>query len=41
MDYMAEPVRNKRIHLGIVVLLFLGVLFTFWLLNENTGRTCS
>ena len=29
MDYMAEPVRNKRIHLGIVVLLFLGVLFTF------------
>jgi len=29
MDYMAEPIRNKRIHLGIVVLLFLGVLFTF------------
>jgi len=29
MDYMAEPVRNNRIHLGIVVLLFLGVLFTF------------
>jgi len=29
MDYMAEPVRNARIHLGIVVLLFLGVLFAF------------
>jgi ubiquinol-cytochrome c reductase cytochrome c1 subunit len=29
MDYMAEPVRNKRIHLGILVLLFLGVLFVF------------
>ena len=29
MDYMAEPVRNKRIHLGILVLLFLGVLFIF------------
>ncbi|MEO9161513.1 MAG: cytochrome c1 [Casimicrobiaceae bacterium] len=29
MDYMAEPIRNKRMHLGIVVLLFLGVLFVF------------
>jgi ubiquinol-cytochrome c reductase cytochrome c1 subunit len=29
MDYMAEPVKNKRIHLGIIVLLFLGVLFVF------------
>jgi ubiquinol-cytochrome c reductase cytochrome c1 subunit len=29
MDYMAEPVKNKRIHLGILVLLFLGVLFVF------------
>jgi ubiquinol-cytochrome c reductase cytochrome c1 subunit len=29
MDYMAEPVRNTRIHLGILVLLFLGVLFVF------------
>jgi ubiquinol-cytochrome c reductase cytochrome c1 subunit len=29
MDYMAEPVRNTRIHLGIIVLLFLGVLFVF------------
>jgi ubiquinol-cytochrome c reductase cytochrome c1 subunit len=36
MDYMAEPVRNKRIHLGIVVLLFLGVLFFFayWMKRE-------
>ena len=29
LDYMAEPSRNKRINLGIVVLLYLGVLFTF------------
>ena len=29
MDYMAEPVRNTRIHLGILVLLFLGILFVF------------
>jgi ubiquinol-cytochrome c reductase cytochrome c1 subunit len=29
MDYMAEPVRNKRVHLGLIVLLFLGVLFVF------------
>ena len=29
MDYMAEPVKNRRIHLGIIVLLFLGVLFVF------------
>ena len=36
MDYMAEPIRNERIHLGIVVLLFLGVLFifTYWLKRE-------
>ena len=36
MDYMAEPIRNKRIRLGIVVLLFLGVLFVFayWLKRE-------
>jgi ubiquinol-cytochrome c reductase cytochrome c1 subunit len=36
MDYMAEPVRNERIHLGIVVLLFLGVLFFFayWMKRE-------
>ena len=29
MDYMAEPSKNTRINLGIVVLLFLGVLFVF------------
>jgi len=36
MDYMAEPVKNKRIHLGIVVLLFLSVLFFFayWMKRE-------
>ena len=36
MDYMAEPARNERIALGIVVLLFLGVLFVFayWLKRE-------
>ena len=27
MDYMAEPTRNERVRLGIVVLLYLGVLF--------------
>jgi len=36
MDYMAEPVRNTRIRLGIIVLLFLGVLFVFayWMKRE-------
>jgi ubiquinol-cytochrome c reductase cytochrome c1 subunit len=29
MDYMAEPIRNRRIHLGILVLLFLGVFYVF------------
>ena len=29
MDYMAEPARNTRIRLGIIVLLFLGLLFVF------------
>jgi len=29
LDYMAEPSKNRRIHLGIYVLLFLGVLFAF------------
>ncbi len=28
LDYVAEPSKNKRISLGIVVLLFLGVLFS-------------
>ena len=36
LDYMAEPTKNKRISLGIVVLLYLGVLFVFayWLKRE-------
>jgi ubiquinol-cytochrome c reductase cytochrome c1 subunit len=29
LDYMAEPVRNERINIGIVVLIYLGVLFVF------------
>jgi ubiquinol-cytochrome c reductase cytochrome c1 subunit len=29
LDYMAEPARNDRFRIGIVVLLFLGVLFLF------------
>ena len=29
MVYMAEPARNERINIGIGVLIFLGVLFTF------------
>ena len=29
MDYMAEPVRNQRINIGVVVLIYLGVLFAF------------
>ena len=29
LDYMAEPVRNKRINIGIVVIIYLGVLFVF------------
>ena len=29
LDYMAEPNRNKRISLGIMVLIYLGVLFAF------------
>lgn len=28
LDYIAEPVKNERISIGIVVLIFLGVLFT-------------
>ncbi len=27
LDYMGEPVKNERINIGIVVLLFLGGLF--------------
>jgi ubiquinol-cytochrome c reductase cytochrome c1 subunit len=29
LDYMAEPDKNKRISLGIMVLIYLGVLFAF------------
>jgi ubiquinol-cytochrome c reductase cytochrome c1 subunit len=29
LDYMAEPAKNKRISLGIIVLIYLGVLFAF------------
>jgi ubiquinol-cytochrome c reductase cytochrome c1 subunit len=29
MEYMAEPVRNKRISVGIMALIYLGVLFVF------------
>jgi ubiquinol-cytochrome c reductase cytochrome c1 subunit len=29
LDYMAEPNKNRRISLGIIVLIYLGVLFTF------------
>ena len=36
LDYMGEPARNKRISLGLVVLLYLGVLFVFayWMKRE-------
>ena len=29
LDYMAEPVKHERINIGIVVLIFIGVLFAF------------
>ena len=29
LDYMAEPAKNKRLNLGMIVLLYLGVLFVF------------
>ena len=36
LDYMGEPAKNKRISLGLIVLLYLGVLFVFayWLKRE-------
>jgi len=36
LDYMSEPSKNKRISLGIVVLLYLAVLFAFayWMKRE-------
>jgi len=36
LDYMSEPTKNKRVSLGLIVLLYLGVLFVFayWLKRE-------
>ena len=36
LDYMGEPAKNKRLSLGLIVLLYLGVLFVFayWLKRE-------
>jgi len=36
LDYMSEPTKNKRVSLGLVVLLYLGVLFGFayWMKRE-------
>jgi len=36
LDYMAEPAKNQRTRLGLVVLLYLGVLFFFayWMKRE-------
>jgi ubiquinol-cytochrome c reductase cytochrome c1 subunit len=36
LDYMGEPVKNKRISLGLVVLIYLSILFVFafWLKKE-------
>jgi len=36
LEYMSEPTKNKRISLGLIVLLYLGVLFVFayWMKRE-------
>jgi ubiquinol-cytochrome c reductase cytochrome c1 subunit len=36
LDYMGEPAKNKRISMGLLVLLYLGVLFVFayWMKRE-------
>ena len=34
LDFMAEPTKNRRINLGIIVLLYLGVLFVIRVLDE-------
>jgi ubiquinol-cytochrome c reductase cytochrome c1 subunit len=36
LDYVSEPAKNKRVGLGLVVLLYLGVLFAFayWMKRE-------
>lgn len=39
LDYAAEPIKNKRISLGIMVLLYLGVLFTLvYLLKRSIWK---
>jgi ubiquinol-cytochrome c reductase cytochrome c1 subunit len=36
LDYMAEPVRNERINIGMIVMIYLGILFAFaYLLKRN------
>src|SRR5664279_3614033 len=39
LDYMAEPAKNKRISLGIIVLIYLGVLLSLIHISEPTRRT--
>ena len=36
MDYMGEPIKNKRINIGLIVMLYLVVLFVFayWMKRE-------
>jgi ubiquinol-cytochrome c reductase cytochrome c1 subunit len=36
LDWMSEPAKNKRINLGIVVLIYLAALFVFayWMKRE-------
>ena len=36
LDYMGEPMKNKRVSLGLAVLLYLGLLFGFayWMKRE-------
>jgi len=36
LDFMGEPAKNRRINLGIIVLLYLGILFVFayWMKRE-------
>jgi len=39
LDYASEPIKNKRISLGIMVLLYLGVLFTLvYLLKRSIWK---
>ena len=36
LDYMSEPAKNQRISLGLIALLYFGLLFVFayWLKRE-------